>query len=198
MSFHAGQTFTFGEQPSATKWQYLWDNDYALADGTGISNDAIINRHIAAGVIAWNKNNLSTWPIMRRIASTNTSLSTAATSVNVASTDYSQGSGLSTSGNTGILIGSGITLVRVSAVIIADSMSDTYLFSRCRRNRGGVFNEFTSQLGRAASGFASSSHPGFDLSVQSGDIIDVRVDVGTGTATLSNGRPQWLQVEAIG
>jgi len=47
MSFHAGQTFTFGEQPSATKWQYLWDNDYALADGTGISNDAIINRHLA-------------------------------------------------------------------------------------------------------------------------------------------------------
>lgn len=47
MSFHAGQTFTFGEQPSATKWQYLWDNDYALADGSGISDDAIITRHIA-------------------------------------------------------------------------------------------------------------------------------------------------------
>lgn len=46
MSFHAGQTFTFGEQPSATKWQYVWDNDYALADGTGISNDAILTRHI--------------------------------------------------------------------------------------------------------------------------------------------------------
>lgn len=51
MSFHAGQTFTFGEQPSATKWQYLWDNDYALADGTGISNDAILTRHIAAAQI---------------------------------------------------------------------------------------------------------------------------------------------------
>jgi hypothetical protein len=51
MSFHAGQTFTFGEQPSATKWQYLWDNDYALADGTGISNDAIITRHILDGQV---------------------------------------------------------------------------------------------------------------------------------------------------
>lgn len=51
MSFHAGQTFTFGEQPSATKWQYLWDNDYALADGTGISDAAIINRHIAPAVV---------------------------------------------------------------------------------------------------------------------------------------------------
>lgn len=49
MSFHAGQTFTFGETPSATKWNYIWENDYALADGTGISNDAIINRHILTG-----------------------------------------------------------------------------------------------------------------------------------------------------
>lgn len=48
MSFHSGQTFTFGETPSATKWNYLWENDYALADGTGISNDAIITRHILA------------------------------------------------------------------------------------------------------------------------------------------------------
>lgn len=47
MSFHTGQTFTFGEQPSATKWQYIWDNDYALADGTGIEDDAILTRHIA-------------------------------------------------------------------------------------------------------------------------------------------------------
>ncbi len=47
MSFHAAQTFTFGEQPSASKWQYIWDNDYALADGTGISDDVILTRHIA-------------------------------------------------------------------------------------------------------------------------------------------------------
>lgn len=46
MSFHAAQTFTFGEQPSASKWQFLWDNDYALADGSGISNNAIITRHL--------------------------------------------------------------------------------------------------------------------------------------------------------
>lgn len=41
MSFHPGQTFTFGEQPSASKWQFLWDNDYALADGSGITDNAI-------------------------------------------------------------------------------------------------------------------------------------------------------------
>ncbi len=49
MSFHAGQTFTFGEQPSATKWQYIWDNDYALADGSGISDSVIGNRQLAVG-----------------------------------------------------------------------------------------------------------------------------------------------------
>lgn len=48
MSFHAGQTFTYGEQPSATKWQYIWDNDYALADGTGISAGAILTSHLAS------------------------------------------------------------------------------------------------------------------------------------------------------
>lgn len=46
MSFHTGQTFTFGETPSATKWNYIWENDYALADGTGIEDDAILSRHI--------------------------------------------------------------------------------------------------------------------------------------------------------
>lgn len=49
MSFHAGQSFTFGEQPSTTKWNYLWDNDYALADGSGITNDAITMAKIANG-----------------------------------------------------------------------------------------------------------------------------------------------------
>lgn len=50
MSFHSGQTFTFGETPSATKWNYLWENDYALADGTGISDGVIGNRQLALGV----------------------------------------------------------------------------------------------------------------------------------------------------
>lgn len=51
MTFHSGQTFVFGETPSATKWQYLWDNDYALADGTGIDNNAIAARSLATNAI---------------------------------------------------------------------------------------------------------------------------------------------------
>ncbi len=51
MSFHTGQTFTFGETPSATKWNYIWENDYALRDGTGIADDAILQRHLADGIV---------------------------------------------------------------------------------------------------------------------------------------------------
>lgn len=39
MSFHPGQSFTFGETPSATKWNYLWENDYALQDWSAFTND---------------------------------------------------------------------------------------------------------------------------------------------------------------
>lgn len=49
MSFHTGQSFTFGETPSATKWNYLWENDYALADGTGLEDSIIDSRHYVDG-----------------------------------------------------------------------------------------------------------------------------------------------------
>mgnify|MGYP003465866295 CR=1 FL=1 len=38
MSFHTAQTFTFGETPSATKWNYIWENDYALQDWSAFTN----------------------------------------------------------------------------------------------------------------------------------------------------------------
>lgn len=140
----------------------------------------------------------TSFALMRIRATTNTSLSTSAVSVNLLGLDLSVGSGLTHSGST-IVIGAGISRVKVSGVIIADSMSaDTYMFSRLRRNRGGVFSEFTSQLQRMASGFVSNSHPPYILEVQSGDIIDFRVDIGSGSGTISNGRPQWLQVEVVG
>lgn len=86
MSFHAGQTFTFGEQPSATKWQYLWDNDYALADGTGISNDAILARHILNGVVNLAKMDFSTWPMFRAYLTSAQVVTTASGTVALAST----------------------------------------------------------------------------------------------------------------
>ncbi len=37
----------FGEQPSASKWNILGQNDAGFNDGTGIGDDAILTRHIA-------------------------------------------------------------------------------------------------------------------------------------------------------
>lgn len=62
MSFHAGQTFTFGETPSATKWNYLWENDYALADGSGISAGAITTAKLAAAAVTSSKIDFTTFP----------------------------------------------------------------------------------------------------------------------------------------
>lgn len=36
----------FGEQPSASKWNILGTNDASFNDGTGIGDNAIINRHL--------------------------------------------------------------------------------------------------------------------------------------------------------
>lgn len=51
MSFHAGQSFTFGETPSATKWNYLWDNDYALQDWTAFTNATFPVALLSAGSV---------------------------------------------------------------------------------------------------------------------------------------------------
>lgn len=66
MSFHPGQSFTFGEVPSTTKWNYLWENDYALADGSGIDAGAILNSHLAAEAVDstkvdWNASTGKIW-----------------------------------------------------------------------------------------------------------------------------------------
>ena len=160
--------------------------------------DSLANIIYPTGTIRFSNIEGDSTPILRLRATTSTSLSTSAVSVNLVTTDLLRGTGLSQSGST-IVVGSGISLVEVSAVIIADSLSaDTYMFSRCRLNRGGSLNEFTSQLNRVTSGFVSNAHPPYVLEVQSGDIIDLRVDIGAGTGTISNGRPQWLQVKAIG
>lgn len=44
-----GWNVVYGEIPAASKWSQLGANDDALAAGTGISDDAILTRHILAG-----------------------------------------------------------------------------------------------------------------------------------------------------
>lgn len=77
MSFHTGQSFTFGETPSATKWNYLWENDYALADGSGIEDDAILARHLHDQIVG--ASNLNLGPGTQLIATSQTTTSTSYT-----------------------------------------------------------------------------------------------------------------------
>lgn len=53
----------YGEQPTAAKWNQLGANDAGFKDGTNIDNLAILNRHIAAGVINANKIDWSTFNV---------------------------------------------------------------------------------------------------------------------------------------
>lgn len=42
----------FGEQPTAAKWNQLGQNDAGFKDGTNIDDNAILNRHLAAGIVS--------------------------------------------------------------------------------------------------------------------------------------------------
>lgn len=47
MSYTAG-SFTFGEQPSASKWNQLWANDASFNDGTGIASGVLTYAKMAS------------------------------------------------------------------------------------------------------------------------------------------------------
>lgn len=40
------QTFVADEQPTTAKWNLLWSNDASFNDGTGIGDNAILERHL--------------------------------------------------------------------------------------------------------------------------------------------------------
>lgn len=44
---YSADTFVADEQPTTAKWNKLWSNDASFNDGTGIADDAILNRHLA-------------------------------------------------------------------------------------------------------------------------------------------------------
>lgn len=89
MSFHAGQSFTFGETPSATKWNYLWENDYALQDWTAFTNATFPNELVPEGEITLEKLNASVAFLATHNASQNSGNgSFAAMSFNTEVFDY--------------------------------------------------------------------------------------------------------------
>ena len=45
---YSADTFVADEQPTTAKWNKLWSNDASFNDGTGIGDNAILNRHVLA------------------------------------------------------------------------------------------------------------------------------------------------------
>lgn len=66
---YSADSFTALEVPTLAKMNKLWSNDASFNDGTGIANNAIIARHIAAGVIDGSK--LASYKVLRQDDTTN-------------------------------------------------------------------------------------------------------------------------------
>lgn len=135
----------FGEQPTAAKWNQLGANDAGFKDGTNIDNLAILNRHIAAGVINASKLDFSTF--------------------NVA-----QSSGVETSYVPANLVGFSATTMRIGYYFVIGKMVFLSYYISGTSNSGNV--EFDLPVGLPAknnSGLSVESNTG--LIINNGAVI---------------------------
>ncbi len=176
MSFHTGQSFTFGETPSATKWNYLWENDYALADGTGIEDDAIDSRHYVDASVDPQHLNFSGCAVYRA-TSTNVS-NTTFTAVPFVSESYDTDSYHDNSSNTSRLTIPATGKYRITYALNfnGNSTGQRYVWLAKNGNSGtGAGKDryaFDLQNGLAV----GNGHCGsVDLSLTAGDYIELMV-----------------------
>lgn len=103
------------------------------------------------------------------------------------------GTKLSFQNNREILIGSGVSLVRVSFGAMADSAGGSpYLYCTIRKN-----NSITSHFIDATTASFKSVSGSMLVSVAPGDTISVSADTGGGPLVLQSNRNQYLEVEAL-
>lgn len=48
---YSADTFVADEQPTTAKWNKLWSNDASFNDGTGIGDNAILQRHLSSNIV---------------------------------------------------------------------------------------------------------------------------------------------------
>ena len=129
---------------------------------------------------------------IQTILSSNHTMSSSSATVPFSSTQLSGGSKLTRSGNA-VIVGAGVSRVRVSYSLMADSaVSAPYLFARTRINT----SDLSQQLNGPAAGFMSVSETKI-FNVSPGDAITIFADCGGGSAILSTGRQSFMLVEVV-
>ena len=103
MSYSA-DTFVADEQPTTAKWNKLWSNDASFNDGTGIADNAILNRHLSSQIVTPNELNLD--PSSQYVAADQTT--TSVTYANLATTGPAATVTIGANGLALVLFGAGL------------------------------------------------------------------------------------------
>lgn len=165
----------------------------ALAVTTAkIANLAITNAKIADGTIGYEKIDKSTIPFIKTVQSANQTLTSTTTPIAFNSTSLTNGTGFTRSGNA-IVVGAGITRVRVSYSIMGESGSSApYIYAGIAVNGARRTNQFNPTV----SGFGGVSETTV-LPVSPGDLLTIVADSGGGSINIALARANSFTVEAV-
>lgn len=121
------------------------------------------------------------------------SIPAGSTTVAFNTTSFTNGTRLTRSGNT-VLIGSGVSYVRVSYTLMAElTSSSAYLFSKIIKNTTAVSQSIDDAN---AAEYRSTSESKI-VPVAAGDTISIVADSGASTLSLTPGRESFMAVEVL-
>lgn len=187
-------TFVADELLTSTKMNQLAANQANFHNGTGLGDGSINNRHLANTAVKDINIDFSTFSAITLKQGANQTISATTTDVIFNTIDTVSGTKLTRSGNR-VVIGAGVTKVRVTYKIMADSSSGaSYLFTGIMKNTARVSN----QIDAIVNGQYASTSESTILGVTTGDAIGVAADCGAGSMVLSVSRLCNLIVEVTG
>ena len=126
--------------------------------------------------------------------SSNFTVSSGQPTLNLDKVVNSLGTKLSKSGST-VLVGSGVSLVRVSYTLLAENLSSSadYLYVLLKKN-STIINQALSAKANGAYAGASTT---ILVPVTAGDTISVVIDFAGGSVSLLTSRPNTMTVEVV-
>lgn len=170
-------TFVANEQPTTAKWNLIGSNDASFNNGNGFEDGIIINRHMANLAVKYANNDLSTYPLVSVNANTTALMATAinnllavsGTQINTVPTAFT----IDTV-NRRIVIGSGVTRVKISINLMFENVSSQYLYARMRKNGVEIAQTLNN---KATTTYVGAAMPERVVDVVAGDYIDCILDV---------------------